>query len=51
LWFAKIEREIARGIFTSVQDLRRKLPAQGQAQGWEYQDQELGFWTPGVGQF
>jgi len=26
LWFAKIERDvIARGIFTSVSDLRRKL--------------------------
>ena len=26
LWFAKIERDgIARGIFTSVADLRRKL--------------------------
>ena len=26
IWFAKIEREvIARGIFTSVQDLARKL--------------------------
>ncbi len=27
LWFSKIERDvIARGVFTSVTDLRRKLP-------------------------
>jgi len=25
LWFAKIERDVARGVFTSVPDLRRKI--------------------------
>src|SRR6202167_5901168 len=46
LWFAKIEREvIARGVFTSVPDLARKLrryinasPANAQPIHWKYSD-------------
>jgi hypothetical protein len=46
LWFAKIEREvIARGVFTSVPDLARKLrryinaySANAQPIQWQYSD-------------
>jgi hypothetical protein len=37
IWFSKIERDvIARGVFTSVKDLGRKLcaPVDGELQNW-----------------